>query len=133
MEKAFDENKAKETLTKGIPEATDTLKDEKKARKLIANLEKKVKNSKLNDALESIPLLIACLKSYIKKEYTEIPLGSMLAIVSALIYWVSPFDIIPDYIPGIGYLDDTAVVLACLAMVKADLDEYRKWAEAREE
>ena len=80
-----------------------------------------------------IPLLISCLKSYIKREYTEIPLGSMLAIVSALIYWVSPIDIIPDCIPGVGYIDDTAVVLACLAMVKADLDDYKKWLEEKEQ
>ena len=36
----FDENKAKETLEKGIPEATATLKDEQKTKKLISNLEK---------------------------------------------------------------------------------------------
>ena len=133
MKTTFDENKAKETLAKGIPEATATLKDEQKAKKLISNLEKKLKNSRLNEVLENIPLLISCLKSYIKREYTEIPLGSMLAIVSALIYWVSPIDIIPDCIPGVGYIDDTAVVLACLAMVKADLDDYKKWLEEEKE
>lgn len=133
MKTAFDENKAKEALAKGIPQATATLEDKEKLEKLIANLENKIDKDKLNEALEIIPLLIKCIKSYIKKEYTEIPVGSILAIVSALIYWVSPIDIIPDCIPGVGYIDDAAVVLACLKMVKTDLDEYKIWLEAKEQ
>ena len=133
MKNVFDEAKAKETLSNGIPEATATLKDEEKAKNLISRLEKKLKDSKFSEALAVIPLLISCLKSYIKKEYTEIPLGSMLAIVSALIYWVNPFDIIPDSIPGIGHIDDAAVVLVCLKMVKTDLDEYKSWLDAQEQ
>ena len=63
------------------------------------------------------------------EEYKEIPLGTMVAIVSALIYWVSPIDIIPDVIPGLGQVDDALVVAVCLAMVKSDLDDYKKWLE----
>ena len=127
METVFTEGKAKEALEQGIPEATEVLKDTQKATKLVEKLEKKLKNAKLNEALESVPILISCLKSYIKREYTEIPVGTMIAIVSALIYWVSPWDLIPDYIPGIGQIDDAAVVMVCLTMVKADLDEYKEW------
>ena len=132
MKKSIDERQAKEVLENGIPEATETLKDEQKTSKLISSIEKKLKNSKLNAVLEVIPVLVSCLKSYIKREYTEIPVGSMAAIVSALIYWINPFDLIPDNIIGIGQVDDTAVMLVCLAMVKSDLDDYRKWREEKE-
>lgn len=132
MKVKFDDNKAKETLGKGMEEASETLNDKEKIKKLIEDLEKKLGNTKLKDMIEAIPLLISCLKSYIKKEYTEIPLGSMIAIVSALIYWVTPVDLIPDIIPGIGQIDDAAVVLACLAMVSSDLEDYKKWLDAKE-
>jgi len=133
MKVEFDKHKAKDALDKGITKAREILKDEQETKNLIGKLEAKLKNSELNEVLESIPLLISCLKSYIKREYKEIPLGSMLAIVSALIYWVSPFDIIPDVIPGIGHIDDAAVVLACLTMVKSDLDDYKVWLEKKEQ
>ena len=132
MKTKFDEKKAKDALNNGAREAEETLKDEAKTSKLIASLEKKLENSKLGEMLETIPLFISCLKSYIKREYTEIPVGSMVAIVSALIYWLSPIDIIPDTIPGIGHIDDAAVVLACLQMVRSDLDDYKKWFDEKE-
>jgi uncharacterized membrane protein YkvA (DUF1232 family) len=128
----FNEAEANEALSKGLPKATVTLKDEQKTKQLVEDLEKKVRNSKFNESLQVIPLLVSCLKSYVKREYTEIPMGSILAIVSALIYWLSPIDIIPDYIPGFGYIDDAAVVLVCLKMVQVDLDEYQKWLENRD-
>ncbi len=60
-----------------------------------------------------------------KKEYTEVPLGTILGIVSALIYILSPIDLIPDRIPGAGHLDDAAVLLICLkAGAEDDIKEY---------
>ena len=52
-----------------------------------------------------------------------------MAIISALIYFVSPFDIIPDSIPGAGYIDDGVVITVCLKMVDSDLQEYKIWRE----
>ena len=53
--------------------------------------------------------------------------AAIAAIVAALLYVLSPIDLIPDFIPIIGYVDDALVVSACLAMVKQDLHAYRNW------
>ena len=76
-----------------------------------------------------IPILISLVRSYIRKEYKDVPIGTIVAIISALIYCLSPVDAIPDIIPGFGYVDDAAVVAACLKLVKSDVDEYQKWRE----
>lgn len=76
-----------------------------------------------------VPTMASLIKSYVKKEYTEIPIGSIIAILSALIYFVSPVDLIPDAIPVIGLVDDAAVVAACLNFVNSDLEEYSNWRE----
>ncbi|MCR5402848.1 MAG: DUF1232 domain-containing protein [Butyrivibrio sp.] len=74
--------------------------------------------------------MVALVDSYVKKEYRSIPLGTIISIVAALIYVLSPIDLIPDFIPVIGYLDDAAVVLLVLGLgVDKDLDKYRKWQE----
>ena len=73
--------------------------------------------------------MISLVRSYIKKEYTDIPIGTIIAVISAVAYIVSPIDVIPDVIPGVGYLDDAAVVVACLALVGADVTEYVKWRD----
>ena len=55
--------------------------------------------------------------------------GTIVAVLGALIYFVSPIDLIPDNIPGAGYIDDGVVITVCLKMVDSDLQEYRIWRE----
>ena len=71
-------------------------------------------------------------RAYVMKEYTEIPLGSIVAVTAALLYFLSPIDIIPDTIPGVGLVDDAAVIGICLKLVNDDLLDYKKWRAQRE-
>lgn len=63
------------------------------------------------------------------KEYTDLPIGSLLSIVSALIYFFSPIDILPDFIVGLGFTDDAAVLLFVYKLVHDDVQEYKDWLE----
>ena len=113
MEEQFDEQKAQAVLTEGYAEAQDMLNDEDKMERFLQRLEKKLKVIPLaGNKLACVPVMASLVRSYVKKEYRDIPIGSIIAIVSALIYFVSPLDIVPDSIPVIGYFDDAAVVAA---------------------
>jgi uncharacterized membrane protein YkvA (DUF1232 family) len=72
-------------------------------------------------------LLIAVVRDYWKGRYRKIPFWTVAAIVAALLYVLNPFDLIPDFIPIVGQIDDGAVVAACLLMVRQDLHRYKKW------
>ena len=77
--------------------------------------------------------MIALLKDYIQKDYTEAPKKSLIFIVAALLYLVNPKDLIPDKYIGVGLLDDAAIVAACIALTKEDLDAYDAWKDAKAE
>ena len=47
------------------------------------------------------------------------PLHVKVVLIGAIAYFVLPFDLIPDYIPVIGYTDDAAVLAAALRLVTA--------------
>jgi uncharacterized membrane protein YkvA (DUF1232 family) len=72
-------------------------------------------------------LLIAVVRDYWKGRYRKIPFWTVAAIVAALLYVLNPFDLIPDFIPIVGQIDDAAVIAACLLMVRQDLHRYKKW------
>jgi uncharacterized membrane protein YkvA (DUF1232 family) len=71
--------------------------------------------------------LIRLVVAYARGHYREIPVDSLVMVVACLIYVVSPLDFIPDTIPGIGVVDDLAVVGWVLKMVHDELDAFREW------
>lgn len=74
--------------------------------------------------------MIQIVKAYISKEYQDIPAGSIVAIFAALIYFLSPIDILFDYIPGVGYVDDMFVLGLVLKQVDSDLQRFRLWKQS---
>ena len=130
MEKIFDQQKAEEELAKGYVHAEKLLNDNDKIERLLQRMEKKLKVIPLaGNALSKLPVMISLVKSFIKKQYTDAPIGSIVAIVSAITYTVSPIDAIPDFIPFAGQIDDALVVLACWKLVESDIQDYIKWRE----
>ena len=128
MEKEFDEQKALKELEKGYKEAEKLLENEDKLERFLQRLEKKLKIIPIaGDKSAVVPVMASLLKNYAEKEYTDIPIGTIIAIISALMYFVSPIDFVPDSIPVLGYFDDAAVVAACWKLVQSDVDEYVEW------
>lgn len=130
MERNFDEQKAQEALEQGYEPAKELLNDPDKFEKFLQRLEKKLKIIPVaGERLADIPIMASLIRNYAKKEYTDIPIGTIIAILSALIYFVSPLDLLPDSIPFLGYIDDAAVIALCWKMVESDVKEYVKWRE----
>ena len=77
--------------------------------------------------MANIPVFVAMVKSYIKKEYTAFPINTLVSIVALLLYWVAPVDIIPDKIPVWGKLDDICALTIVLRGVGKDVEAYKEW------
>jgi len=91
------------------------------------------KGGPLGRFVEDGKLLISLVKDYWKGNYRTIPYWAIGAIVFALLYVLSPIDLIPDVIPVIGLLDDAAVLGLCLGLVEQELEDYREWKKLRSE
>ncbi len=87
------------------------------------------KSGPLERFIKDVKVLIELVKDYLNSSYKEIPWWAISAIVFALLYVLNPFDIIPDFVPGVGYLDDAAVVALCLRMVEEELRRYKEWKD----
>lgn len=76
---------------------------------------------------EDLKLMVSLVNDYRKGHYTAVPWKVVAAIVAALIYFVSPLDVLPDFIPFIGYLDDAFVIKLALDFARSDLTLYTQW------
>ena len=85
----------------------------------------------LKKFVKEIELFFSLLKDFISGEYKEVPWFTITAIAAALIYFLSPIDLIPDFIPIIGLSDDSFVFYICLTLVEEDLEKYKRWKEER--
>jgi uncharacterized membrane protein YkvA (DUF1232 family) len=77
--------------------------------------------------IEDGQLLISLVKDYWARSYRRIPFLAIAAIVFTLLYVLNPWDLLPDFLPVIGQLDDAAVVTICLLLVEQDLHTYKAW------
>ena len=105
-----------------------TKEDIEKVTKKADEIEKKVRESgPLRRYIEDVKLLLSLVKDYWSGNYKEIPYWAIGATVFALLYVLSPIDLIPDFIPVIGLVDDAAVVALCLYMIEQELHDYSEW------
>lgn len=79
----------------------------------------------------SVQLLIRMVKAYAAGEYKGLPWKSLISIVAVLIYFVSPIDLIPDFLPIIGITDDVALVVWLIKTLGDDVRKFSEW-EKRE-
>lgn len=73
-----------------------------------------------------IILFSALIKAYVQGNYTKLPLITLIKITASLLYFVMPFDFIPDFLPFIGFADDLAIVVWVGKAIKEELDEFEK-------
>ncbi len=71
--------------------------------------------------------MIRMLVAWKKGEYKSVSKTTLLLCVGAIIYFVTPLDMIPDFIPITGFIDDSAVLAYVLRRISVDLIKFKTW------
>lgn len=92
------------------------------------DINKKISSTNmLEKYTELAKVMFGMLKDYRKGIYTEVPWFTIASIAFGFLYVLNPLDIIPDFIPGLGYIDDLAVLSFGLRFIETDLHNYLDW------
>ncbi|MDN5216586.1 YkvA family protein [Fulvivirgaceae bacterium BMA12] len=83
--------------------------------------------SSVGDFFRRVKVFIRMIKAYIRGDYRMIPWKMMVMLVAGLVYFVMPLDILPDFIPVTGFLDDITVIIWIFNNFKSEIDAFEAW------
>lgn len=128
----FNMDQVRGLLDKGTEEAQQIIQDPSKVDEILIQLEEKLKEvPKIGETLSQVPLMIAMVKAWITKEYTEISPKVIACLVGAIIYLIKKKDLISDNIPVIGIADDLGVMALALKLCEPELKAFAEWRAAK--
>lgn len=78
-------------------------------------------------------LLLVCqyVRDVFTGRYKDYNVLNLTVIVGAIVYVVAPVDVLPDFVPLTGLVDDTAILLWATSEFSEELERYRQHVAAR--
>ena len=97
----------------------------KKMKELLLQLGKYVTKNGLSGVKENLLLMKDYLYDVTTGKYKDYDVKKLLVIIGAVIYVVTPFDFLPDFIPP-GLIDDLSIVAWALKEASDELEKYKQ-------
>jgi uncharacterized membrane protein YkvA (DUF1232 family) len=113
--------------------AKEYVDDKQKAAQLLREAIEKANRNKgaLKKLWGKLTTLFRLVKAWGKGEYKDVSTKTIIWVIAAIIYFVNPFDVVPDFITGVGYVDDAVIILFVVNSIRQDLDKFLKWERSR--
>ncbi|MEO8445898.1 MAG: YkvA family protein [bacterium] len=83
--------------------------------------------NRFSKLFKQIKLALSLMKDFKNKQYTQVPWRTIALISVAILYFINPFDVIPDMLPFIGITDDAFLFLSVFKSIQTDLEKYGEW------
>lgn len=94
----------------------------------------KVSKDSVKDALgnyvDDLLMFMRMCTAWATRKYTDISNESIVYSVLAVIYFVTPTDFVPDFLLGLGFIDDIAVISWVMEKIKTDIEEFKEWEKS---
>ncbi|MGI4821754.1 MAG: YkvA family protein [Janthinobacterium lividum] len=72
--------------------------------------DKNSKDNKFKQLFDVALTLVRMVRNYVKGDYRGIETSTIVSGIAVLLYVISPIDLVPDFIPVLGFLDDLAII-----------------------
>ncbi len=103
--------------------------DKKKTEHLLNEAARKARREKrlVGEFAEDLSALLRLLRAWVQGQYRVVPWKTIVYALVAVIYFVDPFDLVPDFVPLMGYVDDAGVIGFVLRSIGKDLKLFETW------
>jgi uncharacterized membrane protein YkvA (DUF1232 family) len=118
---------------KAYQKAEKLTEDKNALQKLIDNASNKAVDYKyrLKEVWTEVQIFFRMLKAW-KDGKHKLELKTGLSIIAAIIYFVNPFDIVPDFIPALGLIDDITILTYVITRFEKEIERFSSWEKENE-
>ena len=123
-------NKPPYSLSRFLRKARAVIESKDSLGKLISDAREKLRNStseRVDEFKEKAFLLLDLLQCYRRGEYRDVSPRSLITIVAGVLYFLLPLDSLPDFLFGIGFIDDAAIIGYVVSAVSGELEAFSRW------
>ena len=119
------------SFAKAKNKTEEYINDDKKLSHLIGAATKEANgiSGPFTEIRTSVLAVFRLIKSYAKGAYTTIPWQSLVMLVASVVYFVMPVDFIPDFIVGLGFAEDAAILGWTIKTFESGIDDFIEWEE----
>jgi len=89
--------------------------------------DKHSKDNKFTQLFHTAHTLVRLVRSYVSGEYRQIHTTTIASGVGVLLYVLSPIDLVPDFIPVVGFLDDLSLISWFVGKFNDEIVRFREW------
>ena len=97
----------------------------------------KINKANVKDAFgiyyDDLKALIRMARLWVSRRYTQVSKQTILYTIVAVVYFLTPTDFVPDFILGLGFVDDLAVLTWVLGLIKSDLESFKQWEQDKKQ
>lgn len=128
---------SKKRINKIANQAKEVISNNEKVKILLADVKDRIDRINNNSEertsfIYQIQVIIRMLRAHFKGQYNAFSTSTILTLVFALVYFITPIDLIPDFIPGLGLTDDISLVYLIFKSFADDISRFRHWEAALE-
>ncbi len=109
--------------------AAEIVRSPDKLRAMVAEAREKADSatgatSPLSGVIEDLKMMFELLRAVARGDY-RLRKETLVLIAGAVLYFVIPIDVIPDFMPVAGFIDDAAVIAWVVKTCKTEIDLFR--------
>ena len=87
------------------------------------------KTNKFRQLFDVALTLVRMVRSFISGEYRDISTSTVVSSLAVLLYVLSPIDLVPDFIPVVGFLDDLSLISWFVGKFSTEINRYKEWEQ----
>lgn len=91
--------------------------------------DRKSKDSKFQQLIDIMLTVVRLVRSYASGDYRQISSKTIVSGLAVLLYVLSPIDLVPDFIPVLGFLDDLSLISWFVSHFQSEISRFREWEQ----